>query len=281
MFRSRLVQVSYGFLLALVLAWMPAGAGSSPADPAEADRVQQRASDYFSAVGSRRFEQARQFILPASRADFDPPRSAKGSITGFRILGVDLEEGKGSAIVEVEQDVAAAVVAGRVKVRRKYRWKQEAGEWFLDPNDPPRTDAEIIQEYYYAKRGAATAAEFKETVFNFDWAAQGDLVRPRFFFRNLGSEDLVIERIHGPEWLLNRTANRPIPGGTSGEISMELNTSGIRGQLSQDVFVQFEPVKEMVKLRIKGRVFTEEEIARSPSLTKKAAARKSSQAATP
>ena len=285
MFRSRFVQVSYGFLLALVLAWMALGAAVKPRRIQRIrprwSGVNQRAGDYFSAVGARRFEKARQFILPASREDFDPPRSAKASITGFSILGVELEEGKSSAIVEVEQEVVAAVVAGRVKVRRKYRWKLEAGEWFLDPNDPPRTDAEIIQEYYYAKRGAATAAKFGETVFDFDWAAQGDLVRPRFSFRNPGSQDLVIEKIYGPEWLINRTQTLHIPAGTSGEITMELDTAGIRGKFNQDVFVRFEPVKEMVKLRIKGRVFTDEEIARSPSLSKKAAARKSSQAATP
>ena len=97
---------------------------------------------------------------------------------------MELEEGKRSAIVEVEREVAAAVVAGRVKVSKKFRWKLEAGQWFLDPNDPPKTDADIFQEYYYAKRGNDTEAEFEETVYDFDWAAQGDLVRPRFFFKN-------------------------------------------------------------------------------------------------
>jgi len=282
--RSRLVQISNGLLLVLVLAWMAWGTGlaaADSADSAEIDRIRQRAGDYFTAVGSRRFEQARQFIFSASREDFDPPRSTKASVTGFSILGVELEEGKRSAIVEVEREVVAAVVAGRVKVTKKFRWKLEAGQWFLDPNDPPKTDADIFQEYYYAKRGNDTAAEFEGTVYDFDWAAQEDLVRLRFSFKNPGSQDLVIERIHAPEWILNRTEKLHIPAGSSGEITMELDTSAIRGHLSQDVFVQFEPVKEMVKLRIKGRVFTEQEIARSPSLTKKAAARKAAQAATP
>lgn len=284
MFRSRLLQFSKGFLLMLVLVWMPAGGRSSAADsadPSEIERIRQRADDYFSTVGSRRFQKARQFILPASREDFDPIRSAKGTITGFDILGVELEEGKRSAIVEVEREVVAAVVAGRVKVRKKFRWKLEAGQWFLDPNDPPRTDAEIFQEYYYAKRGAATAAEFEHKVFDFDWAARGDLVRPRFSFRNPGSEDLVIQKIYGPEWLLDRTETLHIPAGSSGEVRMEFDTSAIRGHLSQDVFVQFEPVKEMVKLRIKGRVFTAEEIARSPSLSKEIAERKAAESTTP
>ena len=284
MFRSRLAQLSKGFLPVLLLASMPAVVDSTAADStdsAEIDRIRQRANDYFTAVSSRRFEQARQFIFPASREDFDPPRSTKASVTGFSILGVELEEGRRSAIVEVERDVAAAVVAGRVKVRKKFRWKLEAGQWFLDPNDPPKTDAEIFQEYYYAKRGKDTVAEFEETVYDFDWAAQGDQVRPRFSFRNPGSRDLVIERIHAPEWLLNRTETLHIPAGASAEIELELDTSGIRGVLSQDVFVQFEPVQEMVKLRIKGKVFTADEIARSPSLSKEIAERKAAEAAAP
>lgn len=281
MFRSRLLQVSLGLLLVPVVAQMLAGAGPGPTDSAEVERIKQRADGYFSAVSSRRFEQARQFIIPASREDFDPPRSTKASVTGFSILGVELEEGKRSAIVEVEREVAAAVVAGRVKVSKKFRWKLEAGQWFLDPNDPPKTDADIFQEYYYAKRGKDTVAEFEETVYDFDWAAQGDQVRPRFSFKNPGSQDLVIERIHAPEWLLNRTEKLHIPAGASAEINLELDTSGIRGLLSQDVFVQFEPVKEMVKLRIKGKVFTAAEIARSPSLSKEAAEREAAESATP
>ena len=284
MFRSRLLQLSKGFLPVLLLASMPAVVDSTAADStdsAEIERIRQRANHYFTAVSSRRLEQARQFIFPASREDFDPPRSTKATVTGFSILGVELEEGKRSAIVEVERDVAAAVVAGRVKVRKKFRWKLDAGQWFLDPNDPPKTDAEIIQEYYYAKRGNDTAAEFEETVYDFDWAAQGDLVRPRFFFKNPGSRDLVIERIHAPEWLRNRTEQLNVPAGASAAITLELDTSGIRGLLSQDIFVQFEPVKEMVKLRIRGKVFTAEEIARSPSLSKEIAERKAAESATP
>lgn len=284
MYRSRLVRSFNGCLLILFLARMGLGAGPAAADSADSaaiERIRQRAHHYFSAVASRQFRQARQFILPASREDFDPPRTAKAAVTGFSILGVELEDGKRSAILEVEREVAAAVVAGRVKVKRKFRWKLEEGEWFLDPGDPPRTDAEIVKEYYYAKRGADTAAEFEDTLFDFDWAVQGDLVRPRFSFRNPGAEDLLIQKIYGPEWLLDRTEHRRIPAGASGEIRMELDTSRIRGKFSQDVFVRFEPVREMVKLRIKGRVFTEEEIAHSPTLSREVAERKAARAATP
>ena len=62
---------------------------------------------------------------------------------------------------------------------------------------------------------------------------------------------------------------------------MELNTSGFHRELVQDVFVRFEPIQEMVKLRITGEVYTAEEIALSPILSEKAAANKASRPGTP
>ena len=62
---------------------------------------------------------------------------------------------------------------------------------------------------------------------------------------------------------------------------MELNTAKLHRDFIHDIFVQFEPVKEMVKLRITGRVFTAEEIAKSPSLSKEAATRKAGTGAPP
>ena len=49
-----------------------------------------------------------------------------------------------------------------MKVSEKFRWKKQEGEWFLDPADPPKSDAEIFREYYYEKLGSATIAKFEE-----------------------------------------------------------------------------------------------------------------------
>ena len=62
---------------------------------------------------------------------------------------------------------------------------------------------------------------------------------------------------------------------------MDVNTSNLRLDIGQDIFVRFEPIKEMVKLRIKGRVFSAKDVAESPSLSQEAAARKVAQPATP
>ena len=277
MLRLTCILVSRGLVWVLVLAWMSASAGTGAADGGQADleRLKRRVNEYFSAVHARQFEKARQFVLPRSRDTIGASGSGKARITGFSIVEVELEEGDGSAVVTTRR-VATAGGIGSVRVKEKFRWKREDGEWFLDPDDPPKTDSEIFTEYYYKKQGIAPTAEFEERVFDFGLAVQGEPVRSRFSFRNPSSRDIIVEKIHGPDRLItDRTEKRLIPAGAAGEITVELNTAKLHRDFIQDIFVQFEPVKEMVKLRITGRVFTAEEIAKSPSLSKEAAARKS------
>ena len=283
MLRLTCILVSKGLVWVLVLAWMSASAGTGAADGGQADleRLKQRVNGYFSAVHSRQFEKARQFVLPRSRDTIGASGSGKARITGFSIVEVELEEGGGSAVVTTRR-VATAGGIGSVRVKEKFRWKREDGEWFLDPDDPPKTDSEIFTEYYYKKQGIAPTAEFEERVFDFGLAVQGEPVRSRFSFRNPSSRDIIVEKIHGPDRLItDRTEKRLIPAGAAGEITVELNTAKLHRDFIQDIFVQFEPVKEMVKLRITGRVFTAEEIAKSPSLSKEAAAKKSGTGASP
>lgn len=290
MYRSGLVSVSRGLSWVLILAWISAGAGPSvaaPVDPAEIERLKQRVNRYFRAVHARQFTKAREFVLPRSR-DAAASRPGRTRITDFNIIDMKLEAGGRSAVVTIKREVMAAGLAGQASVKEKFRWKKQEGEWFLDPADPPKTTAEIFREYYYAKRAARARpkpgrtpppleVEFKKTVFDFGLATQGDVVRPRFSFRNLGSEAIVIEEIYGPEWLPNRTESPLIPAGKTGEIQMELNTSQLHQDFTQDIFVRFEPIRELVKLRIKGKVYTAEEIALSPILSKEAAEREAAE----
>ena len=283
MLRPTCILVSKGLLPVLLLAWMLASAVKSAADGGQADmeRLKQRVTAYFSAVQARRFSQAREFILPRSRETVAPPRSGKARISNFRIVGVEPEAGNHSAVVTISRLVAGGGISG-LKVSEKFRWKKREGEWFLDPADPPKSDAEIFREYYYEKLGSAAKTRFEETVFDFGKAVQGDSVQPRFSFRNGSSQDITVERIHAPDRLIaDRTENRLIPAGESGEIRVELNTAKLHGIFVQDFFVQFEPVKEMVKLRITGKVYTPEEVSQSPSLPQEAAARKSATPANP
>ena len=295
MFQTRLPRIFDALLLILILSWVSAGARSSLADSdqAEIDRIKQRASEYFSAVRSRQITKASEFILPRSRHTIEALRPGKGRMTNFSILEVVLEAGDCSAIVTINQEVMGVPLAGRMNVKRRVRWKKESGEWFLDPADPPKTKAAIFKEYYYDKLAARAnpkpggpplplEVEFEKTVYDFGLAIKGDPLQPRFTFRNRSSQDIVVEKIYGPEWLIKgRTEKQLIPAGQAGEIKVELDTAPLHRKFVQDIFVQFEPIKEIVKLRIKGRVFTAQEIAESEVLSKLAASSKSESAEGP
>ena len=60
------------------------------------------------------------------------------------------------------------------------------------------------------ERRSDTAAEFEETVYDFDWAARGDLVRPRFSFQEPGvRKTLSSRRIYGAR-MARRTAPKQL-----------------------------------------------------------------------
>ena len=114
MFRSRFVEISNGFLLVLVLAWMSAGARSSVADqagPVDIERLGQRVNAYFTAVRSGQFDQARQFILPLSRSSSTLATAREGPGLPISALSrSQLEEGNRSAVAEVRLEVMAPIM---------------------------------------------------------------------------------------------------------------------------------------------------------------------------
>ena len=215
-----------------------------------------------------RVDQAAQYVLPASRETVDAARSGKARVLSFRILEVELEEGNRSALVTVSRTVmTAAIMSGRMPVKQQLRWKLREGEWYVDPADPPQTHAALVKEYYYDKLAARNSpkpgqtpppleVEFEQKVFNFGRVPQGTPLQPRFVFRNLASHDILVEKIHGPKWLIkDATVQRVVPAGADGEIRIDVDTSKLQWQVTQDFFVQFEPIREMVKLNIRGSVY--------------------------
>ena len=65
-----------------------------------------------------------------------------------------------------------------------------------------------------------------------------------------------------PEWFIkDTTQKRLVKPGESGEIQVDLDTSKLYRDVRQDIFVQFEPIKELIKLTIMGKVFKEEDLA--------------------
>ena len=265
-----LLKLWKNWLPLIILAWAPPAAslGLSGPDPAGLDRLRQRANDYLEAVHAGRVDQAAQYVLPASRETVDAARSGKARVLSFRVLKVELEEGNRSALVTVSQTVmTAAIMSGRMPVEQQQRWKLREGEWYVDPADPPQTHAALVKEYYYDKLAARNSpkpgqtpppleVEFEQKVFNFGRVPQGTPLQPRFVFRNLASHDILVEKIHGPEWLItDATEQRVVPAGADGEIRIDVDTSKLQWQVTQDFFVQFEPIREMVKLNIRGSVY--------------------------
>ena len=264
-----LLKVWKNWLPLAILFWMQAGVPPvlSGPDPTGLDRLRQRANAYLEALHAGRVDQAAQYVLPASRETVDAAQAGKSRVLSFRILEVELEEGNGSALVTVSRTVmTASLMSGRMPVKQRLRWKLREGEWYLDPADPPQTYAALVKEYYYDKLAARAnpkpgqappplEVEFEQTVFDFGKVPQGTPVQPRFVFRNLASRDILVEKIHGPEWLIkDATEQRVVPAGADGEIRIDVDTSRLQWQITQDFFVQFEPIREMVKLSIRGWV---------------------------
>ena len=224
-----------GRLLLVFLAWMLAGAGSGQADRGQADleRLKQRVNEYFSAVHARRFTRASQFILPGSRDAGEAARPGRARIGNLRIHEIKLEEGSGSAVVSISRQVSAP--AGSVRVEEKLRWKKEAGEWFLDPADPPRSDAEIFTEYYYKKRGSRYGGEVRGNGLRFRPESSREIPFGSVFpFATPSSQDLVVEKIHDPEPVSSPTGpkNASSRPESRREIHLELNTARLRRRFS-------------------------------------------------
>ena len=239
----------------------------------EIETIKSRVSEYFTALHNGEVEIARELIHPQSRKSRRAGQLGDSSIIAFNILRVDIEEGGNSAIVEISREVLGPAVVGRITVKEKYRWKLVSGEWFFDPNDTPMSDSLIFRDYYHKKNADRATAkkngetpiplevEFNKKLFDFGIAIKGTSLIIKFSFDNLAKEKIKVEKIFFPEWFIKDvTKVRNFKPGESGEILFNLDTSKFLGDVRQDVFVQFEPIKELIKLTIEGEVYREEDI---------------------
>ena len=239
----------------------------------EIEKIKSRVSEYFTALHNGEIEIARELIHPQSRKSRRAGQLGDSSIIAFNILRVDIEEGGNSAIVEISREALGPAVVGRITVKEKYRWKLVSGEWFFDPNDTPMSDSLIFRDYYHKKNADRATAkkngetpiplevEFDKKVFDFGIAIKGTSLKVKFPFDNLAKEKIKVEKIFFPEWFIKDvTKVRNFKPGENGEILFNLDTSKFLGDVRQDIFVQFEPIKELIKLTIEGEVYREEDI---------------------
>jgi hypothetical protein len=150
------------------------------------------------------------------------------------------------------------------------RWKFVSGEWYLDPSHPPETYANKQKEYYYDKliarnKKGSTAppaeVKFDKDLVNVGSQAKGKTLQIKFPFTNLSKEPIRLEKVYIPTlFLKDVTTKTEFKPGEKGEVAIELDTTTLFRGFDQTFFVEFQPIKEMVRLRIKGAVFDAKDI---------------------
>ncbi|MCI0423296.1 MAG: DUF1573 domain-containing protein, partial [Acidobacteria bacterium] len=62
------------------------------------------------------------------------------------------------------------------------------------------------------------------------------------------------------EFMKDVTSKRTLKPGETGEVVVQLDTTPLYREVDQTIFVQLEPVKEMARLRVIGKVFTAKDL---------------------
>ncbi|MBM3801036.1 MAG: DUF1573 domain-containing protein [Acidimicrobiia bacterium] len=252
-----------GLLTATLLACVAPVLPEVPGKAAET--IKERVTQYFAAVQSDDIAKAKEFVLQKARASFFPQSDSK--LINLRVAEVHLESGGVSAVVKLFCQVMIPMAMQPVDVPQVQRWKLESGIWYFDPSDPPPSDASIMKKYYYEKLKSRKAKDpsqwnvrFDKEVQNFGIAVKGSTVTLRFPFVNQTARELRLEKVILHQLMRDLTSSRVISAGKRGEVVIALDTAPLYRDFDQDIFVQFEPIQEMVKLKIHGRVFTAKDL---------------------
>lgn len=103
--------------------------------------------------------------------------------------------------------------------------------------------------------GPLTTLKFDENEFDFGTITDGEKVRHSFKFKNTGKEPLVISNAKGscgctvPQW-----PKEPIAPGKSGEIEVEFNSKGKKGNQTKNVTITANTDPANTILKIKAQV---------------------------
>lgn len=233
--------------------------------PVLIDKIKERATQYFAAVQSNEIGKAKEFVLEKSRGGFFPQFDNK--LLGVRVAEVRLEKENTAAVVKLLCQVMVPVAMQSVDVPQLQRWKLDSGQWYFDPADPPPSEASIMKRYYFEKLKEKAGKDpsqwdvrFETQAQNFGIAVKGTTVTLRFPFANQTKQELRVEKVLLHPLMKDLTKSLVIPAGKKGEIVVTLDTTPLYRDFDQDIFIQFEPIQEMVKLKVQGRVFTAKDL---------------------
>jgi hypothetical protein len=232
------------------------------------DKLKQRVTEFYTAVQANQIEKAAPYVTEKARDSFKT--QSHGKFTGFEITHVEMEQDGQSAIVELSFKVLIPTIIRQVYMPDRARWKLVSGEWFYDPENVPPQLGDKFKEYYYdkhpagnaqsseAKNGTPTVSSvsFERDLIDIGLVDKGKVVNLRFPFTNQSSQEIRIEEFHfrGVSFLKSTTTKTAFKPGEKGEISVDLDTTELSGVLDNSFFVEFQPIKEMVSLRVKGKV---------------------------
>jgi hypothetical protein len=231
------------------------------------DKLSQRVTEFYTAVRTNQIDKAAEYVIERARDSFKS--QSHGKFLAFEITHVEMEQGGQSAIVELSFKVLIPTIIRQIFIPDRTRWKLVSSDWFYDPEDAPPQMGDKMKEYYYDKRpiGDAKSAKskgpskvstipFERDVIDVGLVERGKILNLRFPFTNQSSQEIKIEELffRGVPFLKSTTTKMTFKPGEKGEISVDLDTSELSGVLDHSFFVEFQPIKEMVSLRIKGKV---------------------------
>ena len=165
--------------------------------------------------------------------------------------------------MEVVVKVTVRAVQVPVEVPTFTRWKLQSKKWFIDPADPPPTRADKFQECYYDRltRKIPDQVKFEKKLIDFGDVEKAKTQTLRFPFKNTSSQEVTVEKVYVQEpFMRDRTVKTGIRPGETGEVVVELDTSSFHLLYDQSIFVNFQPIKECNRLRMRGTILTTEEL---------------------
>jgi hypothetical protein len=225
-----------------------------------ADKLSQRVTEFYTAMRANQIDKAAQYVVEKARDSFRT--QSHGKLLDFEIKHIEMEKEGQSAIVELSFEVLIATIVRQVYIPDRTRWKLVSGEWLYDPEDIPPQLGDRMKEYYYDKRAAGNAkssktkVSFERDLINIGLVDRGKILNLRFPFTNQTAQEIKVEEFYfrGAPFLKSTTTKTAFKPGEKGEISVDLDTSELSGEFDHSFFVEFQPIKEMVSLRIKGKV---------------------------
>lgn len=236
--------------------------GLIAAGDSDEEKLRQRVTEFYKALQANQSSKAESFVRDTAKPGFR--LAPQSSVVAFRIAGITPEPERNSAVVEIALKTIAPFIALSVEIPVLARWKKENGEWFFDPDDPPKTMGDKFQDCYYNRqeKNVPSQVKLEREFIDFGVVTQGKTLNLRFPFTNQSSKEIKVEKVYVQSpFMKDVSAPPPIKPGKKGEIAIDLDTSPLHQDYDTTVFIEFQPINECARVRIKGRIFTAKELS--------------------